>query len=270
MTQTTGLQVIERFAGRSASAAARLHAWRQDPSKAAVVPVVEAHAVRALYGISSDDVRSVCERTEHALGEVRKRDIEGVELVRDWHPAFAFTHVLHLAVEATGGLPTYQEFRQYCREDQRGRRTLWEPAEDLISQASSAVGRERARAAVRWRIGNAYYSFVRETYVLAVLRESGLAVEVHPLADALFRVDLWVQDVNVSLYIGNTLFRAGESGRKDRPDVLLSDATPAFVFREVQLATQHRFGVVHLPQAQQITQTAHELSSLADLSSKGP
>src|SRR4051794_39894181 len=99
MTSTPGAAAIERFAGRSPKAAARLQAWRADPSKATVVPVVEAHTVQALYGVTPTDVRAVCERTEHALGDVRKRDIEAVELIRDWHPAFAFTHVLHLAVE---------------------------------------------------------------------------------------------------------------------------------------------------------------------------
>src|SRR4051812_38458917 len=115
MTTTSGAEVIARFAGRSTSATARLEAWRRDPSKMSVVPVVEAHTARVLYDVTPEEVRLVCERTEHALGQVRKRDVEGVELIRDWHPAFAFTHVLHIAVEAIGALPTYQGFRSFCR-----------------------------------------------------------------------------------------------------------------------------------------------------------
>lgn len=59
-----------------------------------------------------------------------------------------------------------------------------------------------------------------------------------------FRVDLGLRDVNVSLLIGNTLFRSGDDGRKDKPEQLLRDAVPPSMFHAMQLPTQHRFGVV--------------------------
>lgn len=43
-----------------------------------------------------------------------------------------------------------------------------------------------AHGAMRWRIGNFYYSFLREQYVHAVFRECGVHLRQHPLADALF------------------------------------------------------------------------------------
>ncbi len=257
---TTAAEVIERYAGRSSLAAARLESWRLDPTKSVVVPRVESHTVAALYALSSDDVISVCERTEHALGDVQKGVALQVSEIRDWHPAFAFTHVLHFAVEATGKLPTFSEFRTYCREDEAGRDTLWSPAQQAVERAAKTFGRHAARDAMRWRIGNAYYSFLREMFVLAVCRESGLNARVHPLADALFRVDLWVGEVNVSLFIGNDAFRAGSAGRKDPPERLLADARPPFEFHSIQLATQYRFGVVHLPGRGDIERSAADLT----------
>jgi hypothetical protein len=209
--------------------------------------------------VTPGDVESVCKRTEHALGEVKKRDVEGVAQIRDWHPAFAFTHVLQFAVEAIGHLPTYQEFRSYCHDDPVGQAALWNPAQEAIERAAGVTSREAARDAMRWRIGNAYYSLVRETFVLVTLRDAGLDVRVHPLADALFRVDLWLDDINVSLFIGNGMFRSGAAGRKERPDDILRDATPPFRFHSMQLGTQHRFGEVHLPSKAAIDDAAAAL-----------
>jgi hypothetical protein len=259
---TTASDVIDRYAKRSELASARLQSWRADPTKAAVVPRVESHVVSAMYDVTPDDVISVCERTEHALGEVRKADAMRVEEIRDWHPAFAFTHVFHFAVEETKRLPTYSEFRDYCRDDAFANTALWAPAQEAIDRAATSCGRQIARDAMRWRIGNAYYSFIREAFVLAVLRDSGLDAELHPLADALFRVDLWIANVNVSLFIGNNTFRSETLGRKDRPEHLLSDASPPFGFHSIQLTTQHRFGVVHLPARVEIERRAVELARL--------
>jgi hypothetical protein len=227
------------------------------------VPVVEGHIVSVLYDQTPDAVLDVCRRTEHALGNVSKSVVSQVESVRDWHPNFAFTHVLHLAVERTGKLPTFGEFRDFCRDEPAGQTTLWRPAQEMLDRVALGTDRSIARDAVRWRIGNAYYSFLREAYVLAVLRASGLLAEVHPLADALFRVDLWVGDINVSLYIGNAMFRSGAAGRKDRPEDVLGDSDPPFRFHSVQLPTQHRFGEVHLPSRERIEQSATALARLA-------
>lgn len=259
---TTASEVIDRFAKRSGLAASRLQSWRADPTKAAVVPRVESHVVSTMYNLTPDDVISVCERTEHALGDVRKADAMRVEEIRDWHPAFAFTHVFHFAVEEAKRLPTYTEFRDYCRDDTFGNTALWAPAQEAINRAATSCDRQSARAAMRWRIGNAYYSFIREAFVLSVLRASGLEAELHPLADALFRVDLWIENVNVSLFIGNNTFRSEGQGRKDRPEQLLSDARPPFRFHSIQLTTQHRFGVVHLPARAEIERCAIELVAL--------
>ena len=64
--------MISRYAGRSRRATSHLDAWRSDPSKADVVSLVEGHDISVLYALSPPDVIGVCERTEHALVDVRK------------------------------------------------------------------------------------------------------------------------------------------------------------------------------------------------------
>ena len=258
--KTTAVEVIERFAGRSKAAADRLKTWRGDPNKADVVPVVQAHTVAAVYRLTPSDVERVCKGTEHALGEVKKSIAEQVVDIRDWHPAFAFTHVFHFATEALGALPTYQDFRSFCKDDKHGREMLWRPAQEAVSRAELKWGRDASLAAMRWRVGNAYYSFLREMYVLAVLRDWGTDAHVHPLADALFRADLWVGNTNVSLFIGNGRFRDGSSGRKEKPEHLFSDAQPPFGFQAIELKTQHEFGAVHLPSLADIKHAAKKLT----------
>ncbi|MCO8127269.1 hypothetical protein NHL50_08615 [Acidimicrobiia bacterium EGI L10123] len=111
------------------------------------------------------------------------------------------------------------------------------------------------------RVGNAYYSFLRELYVVALLRDRGVDARFHPLADALFRVDLWVDRTNVSLFIGNNLFRSSTTGCKDRPELFLADASPPFQHESIQLPVQHRFGVVHLPEVDAVRELASRLPS---------
>lgn len=129
-----------------------------------------------------------------------------------------------------------------------GRERLWQPAQrDIEDAIRTGVPDQLARDAMLWRIGNSYYSFLRELFVIAALRERGVDLRCHPLADALFRVDCWFDRNVISLYIGNATYRDGVAGRKLDPRVLLGDAQPPFRFREIRVGTPRRFGVVHLP-----------------------
>ena len=197
-----------------------------------------------------------------ALGQARRAVGDRVVPIRDWHPDFAFTHVLHFVTEALGHLPTYQGFRDFTRNDPIGRAMLYSPAEDAIAAATAAgYSRPDAAEAMRWRIGNAYYSFVREVHVLAYLRHHGIDVRVHPLADALFRADAWTGDTVVSLYVGNEKFRQGTQGRKPPAHSVLSDALPPFDFLSLELPTVRRFGVVHLAAEERLAAAVAKLRS---------
>jgi hypothetical protein len=205
--------------------------------------------------LTVDEVTQVVRTTENALGASSRRIGEAVKPIRDWNPNFAFTHVLHHVTALLGHLPTWQEFRDFASSDSDVRPMLWEPAM-RANDAAVAAGYPTAevRNAMQWRIGNAYYSFVREAFIVAQLNAVGLKPKFHPLVDALFRVDLWVDDVNINLFVGNQIYRDGFNGRKVASSQILSDARPPFRNLDIQLPIQHTFGNVHLPKPEAITE----------------
>lgn len=257
--ETTSDEVIATFAV-TPRARELLRRWQEDPGRPQVARTVLAHTTKVLYELEPRHVEAVCAATEHPLGNIRKRVAAGVQPVVDWRPDFAFTHVMHLALEKLGRLPPFQDFARFCADDPAGAAALGNPARQMKDQVCrQGYPPGQVSAAIRWRIGLAYYSFVRETYTIAVLRGAGLDVRVHPLADALFRADTWEGRTVLSLYIRNPRFRDGVRGRKPRVVDILSGAQPPFRFEELHLAPGHEFGCVHLPEADQIRAVARRL-----------
>ncbi|MCZ7417510.1 MULTISPECIES: hypothetical protein [unclassified Streptomyces] len=179
----------------------------------------------------------------------------------DWHPDFAFTHALHICMERLGTLPTYGDVRDYAMSDELGWEMLGSPASRMIeAEAYKGTPRQRVKAAMRWRVGNAYYSFLREVYSIVELRQRGIPLLVHPLADALFRVDAWVGRVAFSLRIGNKKFRQGASdGRKLSAERLLAGVRPTLAFREIELRAAREFGCVHVPSSEELDVAADRI-----------
>lgn len=259
--QTTAREVIATFAV-TPRASTLLQRWQADPARSQVPRVVLRHTARVLYELEPSGVETVCKATEHPLGDISKKTAMAVQPIVDWRPDFAFTHVMHLSMEAMGALPTFQAFARFCAEDPLGRAALGDPARQARELARrQGYAPEHAVQAVRWRIGLAYYSFVREMYIIAVLRAAGLDVRAHPLADALFRVDAWTGHTVLSLYIRNSRFRDGARGRKPHTETILAGASPPFRYEELCLATRHEFGCVHLPEADQIRTLARRLTA---------
>jgi hypothetical protein len=257
-TETTYEEVVAHFAGRSQRASHRLAEWRADPGKRdEVVPFVEAARTASAYRLGPDDVAAVAEATEHALGEAKRSIAESVIPVRDWHPSFAFEHVLHYAAETLGSIPTYGEFRTFCRDDAAARRMLLAPARAARDQAAaSGYEADHIAQALRWRVGNAYYSYLKEIYALSVLRSAGIDARYHVLADVLFRTDLWVGELCLSIYVSNTLFKAGVSGRKPKAEEVLGDGP--FRFARLEIPARPEFGTVHLPDPGQLVRVVRQ------------
>ncbi len=259
--ETTSTEVIATFAV-TARARALLREWREDPARPAVSRTVLGHTTRALYELEPLRIEAICRASEHPLGDISRDVAMAVQPVVDWRPDFAFTHVMHLALERIGSLPTFQDFARFCRDDPAGYAALGGPAREIRERAArQGYPPGQASQAVRWRIGVAYYSFAREIYTIAVLRAAGLDVRAHPLADALFRVDAWAGRTVLSLYIRNPRFRDGARGRKLRTRDILAGARPAFRYQELRLATRHEFGCVHLPGPDQIRAVARQIEA---------
>jgi hypothetical protein len=256
--ETRAREVIATFAVTSA-ARTLLRRWQAESARE-VPRVVLRHTAKTLYELEPPEIEKTCQATEHPLGDISKEVAISVRPVVDWRPDFAFTHVMHLAMEALGTVPTFGEFSRYCAEDPVGRVALGDPARRAAEDARRQGYQPGPVAqAVRWRIGLAYYSFVREMYTIAVLRDAGLDVRAHPLADALFRVDAWTARTVLSLYVRNSAFRDGARGRKPRTGSILAGARPPFRYEELRLETRHEFGCVHLPEAAHVAALARRL-----------
>ena len=228
--ETSAQEVVDLF-NVTREARRKYNAWLNNPDRKHVPAYVMQHKTRVLYELCPADLKrfedgGVC---EHPLGGISKSAATAVTTIKDCRPDFAFTHTLHYALEQIGWMPTYQEFRRFCHEDERARDMLNYPSKDAITDAVSAGYPEAAaRKAVRWRVGLSYYSFLREAYVISVLRADGHDVRAHPLADALFRTDAWLGRTVLSIYIRNSQFRDGEWGRKRDPEKILANAAACF------------------------------------------
>ncbi|MEV5597606.1 hypothetical protein [Streptomyces sp. NPDC052496] len=222
---------------------------------------VMRHVSAAPYTLRSAEFRAFS--FDHPLEEITSaaayREVE----IRDWFPEFAMVHLFHFALERKGGLFSYGEFREFCRDDEDGKGFSRE-ARDKVNCLADSAGctLQAAVNAMKWRVGNAFYSFLRELYLIARLREEGLDARIHPLADALFRVDAWCGRTTVEMYVANSLFKGGQGGRKPRPETYLEDQE-GFSFVRLEMQKQHAFGRLHLPTDEEVGRCIADLRKAA-------
>ena len=243
--RTTYSDAVTHFAARSARAARELARWRTT-SDAAKVEFVESAVTEVAYAQTPETIDAVCAAGDHPLGNIRKKDIVDIDAATNWYPDFAFHHVLHHATASLQTIPTFAGFQAFCSNDPLAHTMLVLPAAEARAAAERA-GADPSAAwdAVRWRIGLAYYSFLREMYSLAVLRAAGIDARYHVLADVLWRVDLWVGDLCLELYVNSPRFKSHDAGRKTRSRDWLGDGP--FAFAKFEIARRTEFGVAHLP-----------------------
>ncbi|WP_121002870.1 hypothetical protein [Saccharothrix australiensis] len=208
-----------------------------------VVEHVMAHRADAIHRVTPEDVVAACRGTPAPGPPPHVVD------VRDWRPEFAFTHVAHHVVESLGRLPGWSEFREFCEADERARTMLWAPAKEVIADAP--VDRAVAREAMRHRVLAQFAAFLRDTFVLAVLRSHGLDVRVHPLADVVFKVDAWVERLVLN-----------PRGGPQRSADLLVHAMPPFFFHDLRLTESEQVGAVALPTRRGLDQAARRLRAV--------
>lgn len=139
---------------------------------------------------------------------------------------------------------------------------LWTPIEEKAKKTIRQGYREQhVWDALQWRTGNEFYSFVREVYTVSYLRTADKDVRVHPLADALFRVDAWLRRTVLDVYVRNDEYRDGKGGRKLPSEVILAGADPAFKFVELPLPEASEFGRIYLPPERELKKVLLQLNS---------
>lgn len=260
--ETTFGAAVRHFCGRSVSANTRLEDWKKLPGKGPVVKFASGLTTRATYSITPEMIEEACRRTRHALedpdGRRLRRSVgEAVTPIADWYPNFPIVHSLYFAVERLGRPPLWDEVIALWRQEEPLRSMLGLPAAFAVRAAVDAGHSQcDAREAMWWRLGNAYYSMLRELYVISVLRQGGWPVEYHVIADALFRADFWLGDTVVSLFVANAHYRDGRGrGRKLSARDVLGDC-PDFRFVDMPRPTLHEYGTVHLPKRDSIEEFA--------------
>lgn len=220
------------------SARRELEDWKRRTGKQPVVDFAQSLTSKYLYEITSERIEEAAAKTTHALawngGVGLRRDVaESVESIVGWHPNFPIVHTLYYAIEQFRRPPLWLELVEFWRSDRQAKPMLGVEARDAVDQAVGAgASAEAAEEAMWWRLGNAYYSCLREIYILALLREQGIPAQYHVVADALFRADLWVDDTIVSIYVTNAKFRDGAGGRKRSARSILGDF-PGFRFVDI-------------------------------------
>lgn len=258
-TRVQTSDVLRRFV-RTEEARRRVDEWTSAPARATVVPAVMAHTSSVVLNVELAEVEEVCRTTTHPLAHIDKRVVDSAQSIRDWTAPFAVTHVLHFVTERTEAIPTWDRFREACAtppfEDM-----LTNPAKQAIEDSVrlDRVPLEVAQQAMTWRIGLFYYSFLREQWVHAHLRHRGIPLRQHPLADALFRIDGWIGDTVLSIYLRNARFRTSTGGRKTTPREHLGHPNPDFTYVDMELTTRPAFGKVHLPPRSQVDRYLEQL-----------
>lgn len=266
-TQVTG-EDVARFFGRSGEAHRKLQEWSALPGKEYVAEKVLGHKSSAIFEIDPEDIRNL--DTEHPLGNLHERFEDTVQIIRDWRPDFAFSHLFHFCAEDLGRIYSYQEFRDEWSKAPSREPWLQKPVWDIRHQAENRLIRYKeytnqaataaVRSALRWRIGTAYYSFLREIYTVNKLRQLGIDALAHPLADALFRTDMWSGNTIMEIYIENPRYRREGQGRKHRAEQILGDQN-RFNFVTLQMAKPTKYGSVELPTDEEISRCARAIST---------
>ncbi|WP_433269354.1 hypothetical protein ACQPZF_06730 [Actinosynnema sp. CS-041913] len=208
-----------------------------------VVEHVMAHEADAIHRVTPQDVAVACRSAPETGPPPDILDI------RDWRPEFAFTHVAHHVVETLGRLPGWDEFRQFCEADDKTRAMLWTPAKEAIADARA--DKSVARIAMHHKVVADFKAFLRDTFVVAHLRQHGLDVRVHPLADVVFEVDAWVERLILN-----------PRGGPQRSADLLVHAMPPFFFHDLGITETEQVGAVALPARRQLDRAVGRLRAV--------
>ncbi|WP_372671306.1 hypothetical protein [Amycolatopsis kentuckyensis] len=258
------------------------YGWEKDKRRAEVVETMRDHTTRAIYDCRLEHFEWIKKNHTHPLGDIKKEKIEHIVKASDWYPRFAFVHVFHVLLETLGRLPLWNEVKEFVNSDPQGMKMLGaeraeleneiftEELEKLVEDHPTWKEPEHgalalAEASLNWRIGNAYYGFMREMYTVVALRALEVPVKVHPLADANFRADGWVNQKILSVFVINPKYKLADEeramerhqGRKTKVDKLFPKSEFSFV--ELTMERADHFGVFHFPKVDEIKRVSERL-----------
>jgi hypothetical protein len=232
--------------------------WLARPGYDAVVDFVSSFTHTHLFCISSDEIKSVVERSSHPLGDIRST--EQLDIIEDFSTPFAFQHLFHWYIETAKQVPTWRDFRNWMVTG-RAAPYWYLPIKSYLEEHGQAFTKRQWSRASRWRLGKVYMSNVRELDLLVRLREVGLPMRYHLLADVLLRVDFWCQDVLVCVYFPNQKYREGDKGRKPPASLYFDTVNTPFEIIHLGI-TRQGYGKFWLASEESVAELAAKIKSL--------
>lgn len=282
--ETTADEVRSRFLVTPQARVQYYDKWEHNPRRIehGVVDTMRDHTTKAIYRWSTAAFEELKKNHTHPLGDLQKAEISHIKLAADWEPNFAFVHLFHRLAEQLKHPPRWSEFDDFVYGTDEGQAMFGNERAELEEVIYAAEleritqkfprsidpenrARRLAKGSLDWRIGNAYYGFVREMYTAVALRERGLDVKVHPLADANFRADGWVGSTILSVFVVNPEYKVADEaraektqrGRKIRVEKLFPGGE--FGFAALTMDAAEEYGKFHLPTPAEIDRVAHDL-----------
>jgi hypothetical protein len=207
-------------------------------------PGMEAFVHRRLYTVTEAEVIAAIAETAPPLGGTTSVD-RAVGNVNDATPAAPFNLMLHKLLETLDRVPLWQDFERYHREH---------PSvylEDIAKHTGIPLDvflgdwlAHPVARAVRYRLGTAYNSFIREVHFLASMSgRHGINLSHHFMLDAVWKIDFLYGQTAIELYLANSDYKHEDGGRK----LKCVDVNPSRDVLEVAFGERHDAGSYDKP-----------------------
>ncbi|WP_315921218.1 hypothetical protein [Mesorhizobium sp. SP-1A] len=170
---------------------------------------------KVLYRLEIVDIKNAIRQTTHALGTIDKSAAK-FDDIHNYSPPVPLVYIFHSILEKMGRVPVWNDIKRHLFGDFRS--LCWVPfCNSRKLNAELPVNQQDTRImdAFLWRMGNAYYSWLREVDLLTYLRRTEkLDLKYHFLVDAEWRADFVAGRILLELYVKNREFKDDDGGRK--------------------------------------------------------
>jgi hypothetical protein len=224
---------------------------------------VLGHEHRVIDTLTMADIKAATEwsRAEipkrHALGE--SRGTAPHRWLDDFDTPWTFNYQFHGLLDKMKKIPTWEEYENWFFS--QGASTYYVPAVEALKRRHPSPNKAdftQFLACLRWRVGCAYYSFLREMHLYTTLRVVyGLPMRYHVLADSQMRIDMWCHNYLLAVCVENKDYRAEQGGRKQRLEDIVRGTR--FQVIPVTLGKPTGFGRPHLVSPAEIKRVAEQI-----------
>ncbi len=217
---STVIDFIEQYGGNDVSG---FNSWvtrnskREDWSQ--WFSIYKAFRHDFLYKITPTDIKNHVQYLakfpeEHALGDVRPS--EQTDLIKNISPTPPLVLSFHSLLESISRIPKFSEFWEFHLENHHFFMGSCLKAANLpVKPTKEMWDKHPDLRTIRYRLGNAYYSALKEINILSGLRHRNhLDVRYHFVIDLEWKADLFLDDLLIEIYVSNKNFKSSDRGRK--------------------------------------------------------